>query len=119
MSDSPLSDEPEPIIVHLVRRTLPEQVEWLILQVSFLVAKVNRLEHDSEALILAVKSLEGRMTAVERAVPWKAPKASPPVDPFQPRPGRRSSFTHSYDEAMEQLEAEVEKIRRRDDEEST
>lgn len=82
-----MDDEHEVYIVHLQRRTLPEQVEWLILQVSFLVAKVNRLEQDSEALARTVKTLENRLRAVERATPLQAPpKPPPPKLPPKRRP---------------------------------
>ena len=41
-----------------------------------------------EALLIAVKSLENRMLAVERAIPWQAPKLPkppklPPKRPYQ------------------------------------
>ena len=75
-------EEPDPIIVHLVRRTLPEQVEWLVMQVALLVAKLNQLERDTQAIITAIQSLENRMSAAERAIPWKAPpKPKPPKFP--------------------------------------
>ena len=73
---------PPYIVVELRRRTLPEQVEYLVFQVALLVAKVNQMEQDSEALILAIQSLENRVAAVERAVPWKAPKP-PPKPPYR------------------------------------
>lgn len=69
-----MDDENDYIEVHLRRRTLPEQVEWLIWQVSFLVAKVNKLEREAESLA----ALNRRLTAVERAVPLRPPKKLPP-----------------------------------------
>ena len=77
-------DEPDVIIVHLRRRTPAEQIDWLIMQVSFLVAKVNRLERDNEALTDAVLTLESRLSTVERATPWTAPK-KPPTPPGRGR----------------------------------
>jgi hypothetical protein len=58
-------------VVHLTRRTLPEQVEYLIMQVSFLVGRVGTLERDVEALT-------ARLRAVERATPLTEPKKKPP-----------------------------------------
>jgi outer membrane murein-binding lipoprotein Lpp len=57
---------------------MPEQIEWLVFQVALLVAKVNRLESDSEALVLALKAAENRLAAVERATPLTKPKSPPP-----------------------------------------
>lgn len=78
-----MPEEPEVITVHLRRRTPEEQVEWLILQVAFLIAKVNRLEEESAAYRLAIQSLENRLTPIERATPWKKPK--PPRHEGSPR----------------------------------
>jgi hypothetical protein len=63
------------ITVHLIRRTLPEQVEYLITQVAILVARVGTLERE-------VETLRARLVAVERATPWTAPpKPKPPKLP--------------------------------------
>jgi len=78
-----VSEEVPPyILVELRRRTLPEQVEYLVFQVALLVARLNQMERDAEALVLAIKSLENRLTAVERATPWQAPKP-PPKAPYR------------------------------------
>ena len=62
--------------VEMRRRTLPEQVEYLVQQVALLVAKTNQLEHDAEAFVLAVKSLENRMYHLELP---PAPKRRKPI----------------------------------------
>ena len=68
--------------IELRHRTLPEQVEYLVMQVAICVAETNALKRDTEALVLAVKSLENRMLAVERATPLQRPKKAPPKKPW-------------------------------------
>jgi hypothetical protein len=70
-----VSDEDNPYIVRLTRRTLPEQVDYLILQVSFLIARVGTLERQ-------VEDLNARLKVVERATPWQDPKKTPPRRPI-------------------------------------
>jgi hypothetical protein len=75
LEHDPLEQQDENVvIVRLRRRTLPEQVEWLIEQVAWQAGHITGLERDVEALILAVKSLENRTRAVERATPLVKPK---------------------------------------------
>lgn len=71
-------DAEDGIRVELRRRTPEEQQEWLLLQVATLSAIVVRLEREHESLILALKSMENRMAAVERATPLQRPKKQPP-----------------------------------------
>lgn len=74
MDTTPDPDDPNVIIVHLRKRTLEEQVEYLLLQVSFMVAKIGTLERQAELL-------RARVAAVERATPLMRPKPPPPKLP--------------------------------------
>ena len=63
--EHPPLEQPDHIPVVLRRRTLEEQVEYLVEQVAVMVATINRLERDVEALHV-------RMCALERATPLAA-----------------------------------------------
>ena len=66
-----MTDEPEPFVLR--RRTLEEQVEYLNFQFSIVYAHNQKLRRD-------VESLQARLAAVERAIPWQAPKKpKPPI----------------------------------------
>ena len=66
-----MTDDDEPITIHLIRRSLPQQVEYLIIQVAVLVGRVRTLEAQ-------VEDLNARLKAVERATPLRAPKKPHP-----------------------------------------
>ena len=69
--------EVEKGIVYLRRKTLPEQVEYLLIQLAVTISEVNRLKDENQALELAVKSLENRLEVVERVTPLKGPSNTP------------------------------------------
>jgi prefoldin subunit 5 len=110
-----VTDENEDVyIVRLRRRTLPEQVDYLILQVSFLVARVGTLEREAGELRDTVANLTARLRAVERATPWTGPpirKTGPPTFTGTSSTTSGATFASNYEEAMDMLQAEVDKLR--------
>lgn len=61
--------------VDLRRRTLSEQVEYLMFQVAMLAGRATLLEAECERL-------KQRLAYVERATPLKRPKKAPPKKPW-------------------------------------
>jgi hypothetical protein len=108
-----VTDENEDVyIVRLRRRTLPEQVDYLILQVSFLVARVGTLEREAGELRDTVANLTARLRAVERATPWTGPPISRrPTITSGTSTSSSATFARNYEEAMDMLQEEVDKLR--------
>ena len=69
--------------IELRHRTLPEQMEYILMQVAILVAEVNAIKRDLDAIVLGIQSLENRMLSVERATPLQRPKPPIPKKPWQ------------------------------------
>jgi hypothetical protein len=109
-----VTDENEDVyIVRLRRRTLPEQVDYLILQVSFLVARVGTLEREAGELRDTVVNLTARLRAVERATPWTGPPISrrPTITSGTSTTTSGAVFARNHEEAMDMLQEEVDKLR--------